>query len=418
MISEYRPRRVVITGIGVISACGSNLSEFWKSIVNAQSGACEISLFDTSDLPTKFAAEISDFDCATYLSPKKFKRYDRGMQLAAAASLEAMADSKIRIKGMDADRVGLIHANSLEGMESAFRAVPIFEAHGYKKIGPTFLLNNYFGAASGELAMLHGIRGHAITYSSGSASGSDVITLAADMVRNDDVDAMLVGASEAPLLIQILAGFCNARVVSRRNEDMHGAMRPFDLNNDGFLLGEGAAFFVLEEESHALARGARIYAEVAGGARSCEAFHPVNVHPDGVGIKSCVARALKKARITASEVNYINAHGTATDQNDRIEAQAIASIFKAENNHLSVSATKPSTGHLLAASGAIETAICALSVYHQIIPPTRNLADPIDGGLIDFVRGSARSFPVEVAMNLNAGFGGKNACIILKRHSV
>jgi 3-oxoacyl-[acyl-carrier-protein] synthase II len=411
------PRRVVITGIGVISACGLTVTDFWDSIVKGKSGAKPITRFDTSELPTKIAAEITNFDCANYLSPKKYKRYDLGMQFAAAASLEAVADSKLKIGKMDADRVGLIHANSLEGMESAFEVYPTFSEFGYKKLGPSFLLNNYFGSASGELAMIHGIKGHAITYSAGSASGSDVITLAASMISNDEVDAIVVGASEAPLLVQVMAGFCNAHIVTRKNHEVSTAMKPFDEDHDGFLLGEGAAFFVLEEISHAVVRGARIYAEFIGGGRACEAYHPVNIHPQGLGIKSCISKALKKSRITISSIQYINAHGTATNLNDKIEAEAIKDFFGSHCSKLAVSATKPNTGHLLAASGAIETAVCALAVYNQVVPPIINLKKPVDGGILDFVRDKARAYPLENVINISAGFGGKNSCVILKRFS-
>lgn len=408
-------RKVVITGIGIISACGLTVKSFWESVVNGRSGAKYITRFDASNLPSKIAAEITDFDCDNYISHKKNKRYDLGVKYAVAASMEAVADARLNIKKIDVDRIGLIHANSLEGMESAFQVYPTFEKHGYRKLGPEFLLNNYFGAASGEIAMVHGIRGHAITYSAGSASGSDVITLAADMIRGGDTDLMLVGASEAPLLVQVVAGFCNARVITRRNDDPKRAMRAFDEDRDGFLLGEGSAFFVLEEKSFALGRGAEIYAEFASGGRSCEAYHAVNIHPDGIGIKKCIEKALKKARLDHTQIDYINAHGTATDFNDVIEANAITNFFGKHSDKISVSATKPVTGHLLAASGAIETAICALVIRHQIIPPTINLRKPFATLTLDLVPNVARPFPVNVAMNLNAGFGGKNSCVILKK---
>jgi len=415
MKRDSAERRVVITGIGVISACGVTVADFWESIVQGKSGARPITRFDTTGLPTTIAAEITDFDCANYLPRRTFKRYDLGVQFAAAASLNAVADSGLNIRKMDADRIGLIHANSLEGMESAFRAYPIYDKQGYKRIGPSFLLNNYFGAASGELALIHGIKGHSITYSSGSASGSDVMILAADTVVHDDVDAILVGASEAPLLAQIMAGFCNARIVTSRNDEPESAMRPFDITHDGFLLGEGAAFFVFEEKIHALNRNARIYAEFSGGGRACEAYHPVNIHPEGLGIKSSISKALRRAGMARSEIQYVNAHGTATQLNDRIEAEALYEFFGEHCNSLAVSATKPSTGHLLAASGALETAICALAIHHQTIPPTKNLTTPLDGGKLDMVRDVARPYPLERVMNINAGFGGKNSCVILER---
>ncbi|HEX8373435.1 MAG TPA: beta-ketoacyl-[acyl-carrier-protein] synthase family protein [Chthoniobacterales bacterium] len=405
----------MITGIGVITACGLTVPDFWDSIVHGRSGAKPITRFDTSGLPTTIAAEITNFNCANYLPRKVYKRFDLGIQYAAAASLEAVADSGLKISTLNADRVGLIHANSMEGMESAFQVYPAFAAGGYKKLGPGFLLNNYFGAASGELAHIHGIKGHAITYSAGSASGSDVLTLAASMIADDDVDAIVVGASEAPLLVQVLGGFCNAHILSRNNDNPGAAMKPFDRDHDGFVLGEGAAFFVLEEKTHALARNARIYVEFAGGGRACEAHHAVNIHPDGVGMKASISKALRKAKMSATEVQYINAHGTATDLNDKIEADAFRSYFGAHCKKVAVSATKAVTGHLLAASGAVETAVCALSIYHQMIPAVHNLKNPVEGDGVDFVMDSPRPYPVEAALNLTAGFGGKNSCIILRK---
>ena len=406
-------RRVVITGMGVIAPNGSDLASFWETIVQGVSAAGRVTRFDTGDVPTKIAAEIKDFDCGRYLDAKKARRFDHSIQYGIAAARLAMEQAGIDFKRFDPDRAGIVEATSVSGMESTLKAHMAFLARGYKGMSPFTFINAYCGGGSGEIALELGIKGHAITYCSGSASGNDAIGYGMKMIRDDEVDIMLAGGTEAPLLEAFWGGFCVNKVMTRRNKPPQQAMRPFDRGHDGFLLGEGSAFLVLEELSHALARGATIHAEVLGHGRSCEAYHSVAPHPEGLGLIRAMQKALRDARLHAAEIQYINAHGTATEANDLVETKAIKQVFGESAYRVAISSTKPVTGHLLGAAGAIETVVCALAIRHKMVPPTLNLAEPAEGCDLDYVPGQARPFPVRAAMNLNTGFGGKNSCLIL-----
>lgn len=406
-------RRVVITGMGVIAPNGCDLDSFWKSVVQGVSAADKVTRFDTSNVPTKIAAEIKGFDCGRYMDPKKARRYDLSIQYGVSAARLATQHAGIDFKTFDPDRAGIVEATSISGMESTLKAHTAFLAKGYKGMSPFTFINAYCGGGSGEIALELGIKGHAITYCSGSASGNDAIGYAMRMIRDDEVDIMLAGGAEAPLMEGFWNGFCVTKVMTRHNKIPQEAMRPFDREHDGFLLGEGAAFFVLEELSHALARGATIHAEALGHGRSCEAYHSVAPHPDGLGMIRAMQKALRDARLHAGEIQYINAHGTATETNDLVETRAIKKVFGEQAYRVAVSSTKPVTGHLLGAAGAVETAICALTLQHKMLPPSINLTEPADGCDLDYIPGPARHYPVRAVMNLNTGFGGKNSCLIL-----
>jgi beta-ketoacyl-acyl-carrier-protein synthase II len=413
----YSQRRVVITGLGVIAANGLTVEKFWESIREGKSAAGPVTRFKTMNLPNKVAAQINDFDPAHYMDAKKARRFETSIQYGMAAAIEAVKDSKIDLPALDPDRVGIVEATSVGGMESTLKAYSNFLNKGYKSMSPFTFINAYCGGGSGEIALELGIKGHAITYCSGSASGNDGIGYAMKMIQSDEVDLMVAGGAEAPLMEGFWNGFCVAKVMTRENDKPELAMKPFDARRDGFLLGEGAAFMVLEELSHALARGAKIYAEVAGHGRSCEAHHSVAPHPDGIGMFRAMEKSLRSARLHLSEVNYINAHGTATEINDLAETRAIKRLFGPYANRLAVSSTKPITGHLLGASGAIEAVVCALALKHQEIPPTLNLLEPAPECDLDYVPLNSRPYPVKVALNLSAGFGGKNSCLALKQYS-
>ncbi len=411
---ERHGRRVVVTGMGVVAPNGRDLTTFWRTVRDGVSAAGPVTRFDSSALPSKIAAEVRDFDCSGYIDLKRAKRFDRSIQYALVAAVQAVRDARVDVGQLDPDRVGVVEATSLSGMESAFRGQTDYETKGYRRLSPFYLINAYSGSGSGEISVELGIKGHAITYSSGSASGNDAVGYAFNMIRSDEADVMVVGGAEAPLLPPLYAGFCVGRLLSCRNDDPPGAMRPFDQARDGLLLGEGAAFLVLEEMSFALGRGARVYAEILGHARSCEAYHSVAPHPDGVGIRRAMEKALRDARLHCSEVDYINAHGTATETNDTVETLAVKRLFGEHARRVAISSTKPVTGHLLAAAGALETVICVLAIAHQEIPPTINLTAPAAGCDLDYVPQKSRPYPVRVAMNLNSGFGGKNSSLILR----
>ena len=410
-------RRVVITGMGVIAANGRDLDAFWSSIRDGISAADKVARFDVSKLPTQIAAEIRDFDANRYMDLKTARRLDRSLQYAVAAARLAVEHLNIDFADVDPDRIGVVEGTTLSNNETAFRTEEAYAKKGYRGISPLALINGYCGGGSGEIANELGIKGHAITCCSGSASGNDAVGYAFNMIRNDEVDVMIAGGAEAPLLPSVMGGFSLNKLMTRQNDTPHEAMKPFDRNRDGFLLGEGAGFLVLEELTHALARGATIYAEILAHGRSCEAYHPVAPHPEGIGVYRAMQKALRQARLDINEVDYINAHGTATETNDIVETRAVKRFFGDRSHHVAISSTKPITGHLMAAAGAVETIVCALAVHHQEIPLTLNFAEPDDECDLDYVARHSRPYPVRVAMNLNCGFGGKNSCLILARYN-
>lgn len=408
-------RRVVVTGIGVIAPNGMDTGTFWPSIRDGLSAAGPLTRFHAGDSPVRIACEVTGFDPTDYLEAKAAKRLDRSLLFAVAASVRATDDAGIDCREMDPDRIGVVEGTSVSNNETAARAEGEFAARGYRGVSLHAMINGYAGGGSGEIALKLGIRGHAITLSTGSASGNDVMGYALGMIQNDDVDVMLAGGAEAPIIPSIWGTFCQGRVMTRIVGDPKKAMRPFDKTRDGFVLGEGSAFIVMEELSHAISRGARIYCEVLAHGRACESYHPVAPHPDGIGILRAMDRALRNARLEKTDIDYVNAHATATEANDRVETAAIKKFFGPHAERLGVSGTKPVTGHLMAAAGAVETAVCALAVHHQTMPLTANLTHPDAACDLDYVRDRARPYPIRVAMNLSSGFGGKNACLLLGR---
>lgn len=402
--------------MGVVSACGQDLGTFWKNITEGNSGACFLSRFDVSKIPSKVAAEVKNFDVSRFINPKVARRLDPSIQYGVAAALMAAEDAKIKISEIDADRVGVVEATSLSNNEAAYEAKASFLAKGYRSVPVSAMINGAAGGGSGEIANELGCKGHAITVSSTSASGNDAMGYALSMVRNEDVDVMVAGGSEAPLIESVWGGFCLNKVLTRHSDDPARAMRPFDKTRDGFVLGEGGAYVILEELTHALGRNARIYAEIVAHGRSCEAYHPIAPHPEGIGYFRAMEKALRYSRINAQQVDYINAHGTATEANDLVESRAIRNFFKGHARRLAVSSTKPITGHLMAGAGALETVVCALSIYNQEIPMTRNLTEPGEECDLDYVPGKSRPYPLDVVLNLNSGFGGKNSCLVLRKY--
>jgi 3-oxoacyl-[acyl-carrier-protein] synthase II len=401
--------------MGVISPSGNNLDDFWGNVRDGISAAGPVSRFDVTQMPVKIAAEVRNFDILQFVKSHKLARLELAVQYGVAAASLALVDSGLDIGRMDADRVGVVEGTAFSGAESIIRARDSFVSGGgnLRALHPYTLVAGYSGEGSGSISLELGIHGHAITQCSGCASGSDAIGYASQMIRSDEIDVAIAGGSEETMEM-LHAGFCRMRSLSAQNAAPRQAMRPFDRARDGFLLGEGAAFLVLEERTHALERGARIYAEIAGYGRSCEAYHATDPHPEGLGYRRSLEKALSQARMGPSEVDYINAHGSATLSNDPIESRAIKAVFGEHAKRLAVSATKPVTGHAMGAAGAIEAVICALTIVHGEIAPTINLADPGEGCDLDYVPGQGRTYPVRAAVNLNAGFGGRYACLILK----
>lgn len=414
MIAEH-PRRVVITGLGVVAPNGSELGEFWDSIRFCRSAAGPLTRFDALDSPVQIACEVRDFDPDNFMDHKVAKRLDRSIHFSVVAALKAVKDAGLKIGKMNSSRVGSVEGTSVAHLTAAANAEAAFQLRGFKGISMFQMLNGYTGGGSSEVAAQLGIKGHAVTLSSGSASGNDVMGYAAMMIRDDEADVMVVGGAEAPIQPLVWGAFCQSRVMTRAAGDPAAAMKPFDISRSGFILGEGAGFLIMEEVGHAISRGARIYAEVIAHGRACEAYHPVAPEPGGAGVIGAIQSALKRGHTEISEIDYINCHGTATEANDLVESRAIKSVFGKYAHRLACSSTKPVTGHTMAAAGAIETIVTTLAIFHQVIPATMNLDVPDPECDLDFVPRIARPYPIRIALNLSSGFGGKNSCLVLKR---
>ncbi len=412
MKREIRLRRVVVTGLGVIAPNGSELDVFWSSVRDGRSAGAQITRIDPTGTPGKIAAEVKKFDPIAYVGLKKSRRIDLASQYAIAAAKKALLDSGLDMTKVDRKRVGVVEGTSLSAMDGLVRIHGEVAKGGYKNVSFYSILNGYNGSASGEVAQEIGARGHAVTFCSGSASGNDSIGYGLKMIQTGEVDIMVAGGSEAPIVDDIWAAFCKAEVMTR-GADPFGSMKPFDRLRDGFLLGEGSAFLILEDLEHAMNRGARIYAEILGHGRSCEAYHSLAPHPEGVGVSESIAKAMELSGIRPEQVDYINAHGTATVANDTAETRGIRAYFGEAAGRIAVSSTKPVTGHLLGAAGAIEAVICTLAVKHQEVPPTLNISNPDEGCDLDYVSTGARKRNLGVVLSLNCGFGGKNSCLIV-----
>ncbi len=408
-------RRTVITGMGVIAPNGDTLETYWESISKGRSAAALLTRFPPGAAPSNIACEVQDFQPERYMHAKIARRLDRTIQYAIAAAGNALKDSGLDLSTVAADRVGVVEGTTLSNVSATVRADEAMRTRGHRGISMFELINGYSGSGSGEIAIELGVKGHAITLSSGSASGNDVMGYAFSMLQNDEADVMITGGAEAPLLPQVWGTFCQGKVMTRHVGEPREAMKPFDVARNGFVLGEGSGFVVMEELGHALARGARIYAEVLGHGRACEGFHPVAPEPSGLGVYQAMERSLRRARVDVGEVDYINAHGTATEANDVVETLAIKRLFGPHARRIGISSTKPVTGHLMAAAGAVETITTALSIYHQLMPPTINLRVPDPDCDLDYVPDVARPYPIRVALNISSGFGGKNACLALRR---
>ncbi len=413
-INQLR-RRVVVTGIGVITPSGNDPKTLWKNVTQGISAAAPVTRFDASKLPVKIAAEVKNFALSDYIGKVKEKRLDRTIQFAIAAAASAVRDSGVDLDALADDRVAVIEGTAFSGAASTLKAHDQFlSEESYRAMRPYNLVSSYCGEGSSAVSIALGIEGPAITCCSGCASGNDAIGFGLRMIQHDEVDVAVAGGSDE-IIEMFHTGFCKLGSMSNRNADPQTAMRPFDRSRNGFVLGEGAAFVVLEELSHALARGAKIYAEVAGHGRRSEAYHPTDPHPNGHGYVFAMERSLRNARLHPDSVDYINAHGSATPQNDTIETAAVKRVFGSHASRLAISATKPVTGHMMGAAGAVESIISILSINNREIPPTINLRDPDDGCDLDYVR-EARPYPVRVAMCVNAGFGGRYSVLLFKMY--
>lgn len=408
-------RRVVVTGIGVVTAVGHKLDEFWNAVVEGRSGAGPLTRFQVGELPTQIACEVGDLKVAHFIDPKKAKRFERSVRHGLIAARLAVMDANIELTGLEPDRAAVVDGASVGGMESSFKGQIAFENKGFRSMSPFTLINSYAGGGSAEVAIELGVEGPAITIGSGSCASTDAIGQARSMIVADEVDMVLAGGSEAPLLGPLFGAFCLAKAMSTRNDEPAKAMRPFDRGRDGFVLGEGAAYLVLEELSHAVARGARVYAELAGYGTTCEAHHSVTPHPDGIGMSRMIRKVLRQARMDSTDLQYINLHGAASDAHDPAETSGVKLALGPQARRLSASATKPVTGYALGAAGAIEAAITSLAIHRQVIPPTINFEEAAPGCDLDYVANEARPYPLTTALSVNAGFGGRYSGLAFRR---
>ncbi|MDD5038260.1 MAG: beta-ketoacyl-ACP synthase II [Dehalococcoidales bacterium] len=411
----YNSRRVVVTGLGVISPVGLTVPDMWQALVSGQSGVDYIYSFDPTPFGTKFAAEVKNFDAGAYVGRKQAHYMDRFTQFAVAASLQAAEAAKLTINGDDAESTGVIIGNSVCGLLSVCEQYKILSEIGPRKVSPILAPTMTGDAASVQVSLTLGTRGVNYSPSSACSSGSDAIGQAYEIIRQGNAKVMVAGGTEAPVIPLVLAAFGALRALSTRNDNPQAACRPFDAERDGFVLGEGAAIVVLEDAAYALERGAPILAEITGYGAASDAFHLTKPSPDGEGAIRAVRLALKRSGLNPEDIDFINAHGTATLLNDRTETNVIKNIFGARAKSIPVSATKSMIGHLLGAAGSIQAVITILAMNHGIVPPTINLTHPDSECDLDYVPDGARQVKIETAISNSFGFGGHNSVLIFKQ---
>ena len=407
-------RRVVVTGLGIVSPLGNDLETTWKNILNGESGAARITKFDASDFSTTFAAELKGYDDISGLTQKETRRIDPFIQYALTASDQAITDANLALENLDTKRIGVSIGSGIGGLGSIEDNSIILKEKGPKKISPFFVPGAIINMASGNVAIKYNLQGPNISIVSACSSAGHSIGYSARTISYGDADIMITGGSEAGITPLGLAGFNASKALSTNNENPKKASCPWDKKRDGFLLGEGSGILVLEELDFARNRGAKIYGEVVGFGQSDDAYHITAPAEDGRGAYNAMINALNDFKENPTLIDYINAHGTSTPLGDVIEAKAIAEIFK-ENKSLSISSTKSMTGHLLGAAGAIEAIFCLLSMRDSIIPPTINLEDPDNEYNLDLTPNNSKTKEVNYSMSNSFGFGGTNVSLIFKK---
>jgi 3-oxoacyl-[acyl-carrier-protein] synthase II len=406
-------RRVVVTGMGAVTPVGNDITTTWDTLTSGRSGLGRITRFDPSPYETQIAGEIKDFDASAYMDRKDVRRTDRFTHYAVAAASQALKDASLD-KITDPERIGTAIATGVGGLETLIDGILLMERRGPARLSPFLVPMLMANAASAQVSMQFGLRGPSLTHVSACASSSHAIGEGGDIIRRGQADVMVVGGSEAAVLAIGIAAFSAMHATSRRNDDPEGASRPFDKDRDGFVLSEGAAVVVLEEREHARSRGARIYGELVGYGATADAYHITAPSPEGEGNARAMRMALEEAGLRPEEIDYINAHGTSTQPNDREETAAIKQVFGDHAYKLLVSSTKSMTGHLLGAAGALEAIACLLAIRDGCIPPTINYQTPDPGLDLDYVPNTARARSITTALSNSMGFGGHNASLIVR----
>jgi len=409
-------RRVVVTGLGIVSPVGNDVTTAWNAILAGQSGIGPVTRFDTTNFPVHFGGEIRNLDLEPYISPKDARRMDAFMQYGVVAGMQAMRDSGIEVTEANSERIGVMMGAGMGGLESIEEAYDRYlETHGPKKVSPFFIPGSIINLVSGHLSISFNLTGPNLAVATACTTSTHAVGLALRLIQYGEVDAMLAGGSEMALCPTGMSGFCQAKALSHRNDDPAAASRPWDKDRDGFVMGDGAGAMLLEEYDHARARGAKIYAEVIGFGMSGDAYHVTAPPENGEGARKSMVNALRDAQLNPDQIQYINAHATSTGLGDRAETTAMRRAFGAAADGLAVSSTTSMTGHLLGAAGAVEAIFSILALRDQVAPPTINLETPGEGCDLDYVPKTARSMRLEHTLSNSFGFGGTNGSLIFRR---
>ncbi len=413
-------KRVVVTGMGALTPLGNTIDEYWDGLVNGVSGAANITQFDASRFRTKFACEVKNFDPTQYLDKKEARKIDRFTQFALVVSDQAMADAGLTQDNINPDRIGVVFASGIGGLITFQNEVVDFaKGDGTPRFNPFFIPKMILDIAAGQISMRHNLRGPNFAVVSACASSTNAIIEAHNLLRLGKADIIVTGGSEAVISQAGVGGFNAMKAMSERNDDPTTASRPYDKDRDGFVMGEAAGILILEELEHAKARGAKIYCEVVGGGATADAHHITAPHPEGLGARNVMLAALDDAGMQPSDIDYINTHGTSTPIGDGAEVKAIKAVFGDHAYEMNISATKSMTGHCLGAAGVIEAIACIKSVMHDVVPPTINhfTDDPELDPKLNFTFNKAQQRTVNAALSNTFGFGGHNACVIVKKYN-
>ncbi len=408
-------RRVVITGLGIVSPVGTGIGTNWANIVAGVSGIARITRFDPSAFAAQCAGEVKDFDVSQFLSPKEARRMDTFIQYGMAAGIEAVRDAGLTVTEANAERIGVNIGSGIGGLPLIEDTHGTYMESGPRKISPFFIPASIINMISGNLSIMYGFKGPNLAMVTACATATHAIGNSARMIEYGDVDVMVAGGAESAVSPLGVGGFAASRALSTRNDDPATASRPWDRDRDGFVMGEGAGVVVLEEYEHARARGARIYAELAGFGMSGDAYHMTAPLENGEGAARCMRNALHNAGMNADQVDYVNAHGTSTPLGDMAETSALKLALGDHAYRAAISSTKSMTGHLLGAAGGVEAVYTALSVHHQVAPPTINLFNQDEACDLDYVPNTARDMTIDVALSNSFGFGGTNGTLVFKR---